>query len=137
MSGQCRPFIDACQWLGYTRGMKTELPLLGPTERQRGCCPPGVPLLPPANVTTLSTLLKAMADPARLQILHMLRVAEAPVCVCDLTSMLAIGQPTVSHHLARLKEAGLVTSEKRGVWAYYALAADLPAEAATILALIL
>lgn len=116
--------------------MKTELSLLRPTERQRGCCLPLAPLLSPADVATLSTLLKAMADPARLQILHMLRVAEAPVCVCDLTSVLAVGQPTVSHHLARLKDAGLVTSEKRGVWAYYALATDLPAEAATILALI-
>jgi ArsR family transcriptional regulator, arsenate/arsenite/antimonite-responsive transcriptional repressor len=116
--------------------MKTALPMHPEIERMRGCCLPVAPPAPPAEVEALSALLKAVADPARLQILHLLRVAAAPVCVCDLTAALDIGQPTVSHHLARLKEAGLVTSRKRGVWAYYALATDLPADAAAILAVI-
>jgi ArsR family transcriptional regulator, arsenate/arsenite/antimonite-responsive transcriptional repressor len=116
--------------------MKPELPMLTAAGRVRGCCLPVAPLLPPADVEHLSTLLKALADPARLQIVHMLRAAEGPVCVCDLTAALDVGQPTVSHHLARLKEAGLVTSQKRGVWAYYALNADMTVDARTILALI-
>jgi ArsR family transcriptional regulator len=116
--------------------MKTELPMHPPTERVRGCCLPLAPPAPPADVEELTALLKAVADPARLQILHMLRAAAAPVCVCDLTAALDIGQPTVSHHLARLKDVGLVTSRKHGVWAYYALSTNLPADAAAIVALI-
>lgn len=116
--------------------METQLPVLSDTDRVRGCCAPLAPPAPRADVEELTALLKAVADPARLQILHLLRAAVAPVCVCDLTAALGIGQPTVSHHLARLKEAGLVTSRKRGIWAYYALATNLPAEAAAILTLI-
>jgi ArsR family transcriptional regulator len=94
------------------------------------------PLLAGERVGQLSALLKAVGDPARLQILHLLRAAGGPVCVCDLTAALDVGQPTVSHHLARLKEAGLVTSQKRGVWAYYALRPDLPPDVLSVLALV-
>ncbi|MBV8261250.1 MAG: helix-turn-helix transcriptional regulator [Paraburkholderia sp.] len=65
-----------------------------------------------------------MADPARLTILATLARAEHEVCVCDFTSGLDVNQPTVSHHLRLLKEAGLVTSVRRGTWGYYSLAAD-------------
>ena len=116
--------------------MHAERPTLPTTERVRGCCRPVASLLAPDDVERLSTLLKAVGDPARLQILHMLRAAGEPVCVCDLTAALDVGQPTVSHHLARLKEAGLVTSQKRGVWAYYALRADLAPEVWSLLALV-
>ena len=71
-----------------------------------------------------AALFKALADPARLTILATLARAEHEVCVCDFTSGLDVNQPTVSHHLRLLKEAGLVTSVRRGTWGYYSLAAD-------------
>jgi ArsR family transcriptional regulator len=51
--------------------------------------------------------------------------AEAPICICDFTAGLDLSQPTLSHHMSKLKEAGLVESEKRGIWMYYRLASDL------------
>ena len=69
-------------------------------------------------------LLKAVADPARLAILATLARAEHEVCVCDFTSGLDVNQPTVSHHLRILKEAGLIRSVRRGTWGYYSIAPD-------------
>ncbi len=70
-------------------------------------------------------LFRALADPHRLTILARLARAERQVCVCDITAALPLNQPAVSHHLKVLKDAGLVTSERRGTWVYYA-----PAEGA-------
>lgn len=117
--------------------MSTALPVLASApERVRGCCAPVAPPLPAARAAELGALFEAVADPVRLQILSMLRAADAPVCVCDLTAALEVRQPTVSHHLAKLKAAGLVASEKRGVWSYHALRPNLSAEARAVLALI-
>jgi len=66
-------------------------------------------------------LLKALADPHRLTIVATLARSAKPVCVCDFTEALAINQSSVSHHLAILREAGIVTSERYGTWAYYTL----------------
>lgn len=71
-----------------------------------------------------ATLFKALADPARLTILATLARAEHEVCVCDFTCGLDLNQSTVSHHLKLLKDAGLVTSVRRGTWGYYSLAVD-------------
>lgn len=71
-----------------------------------------------------AVLFRALADPARLTILATLARAEHEVCVCDFTSGLDVNQSTVSHHLKILKDAGLVTSVRRGTWGYYALAPD-------------
>ena len=71
-----------------------------------------------------SNLFKALADPARLAVLATLSRAEYEVCVCDFTSGLNLNQSTVSHHLKLLKDAGLVTSVRRGTWGYYSLAPD-------------
>jgi ArsR family transcriptional regulator, arsenate/arsenite/antimonite-responsive transcriptional repressor len=84
------------------------------------CCPP-------ARVTTKSfereaELLKAIADPYRLRILATLGRAANPVCVCDFTDAFPLNQPTVSHHLRILRDADLVTCERRGTWVYYRLA---------------
>jgi ArsR family transcriptional regulator len=68
-----------------------------------------------------SELMKALADPTRLTIVASLWKAAAPICICDFTAGLELTQPTISHHMARLKEAGLVESEKRGIWVYYRL----------------
>ena len=70
----------------------------------------------------LAGRLKAIADPARLQLVALLRAsASGQVCVCDLTEPLGLSQSTVSHHLRVLSAAGLVTHERRGTWSYYSL----------------
>ncbi len=73
-----------------------------------------------------AALLKAIADPYRLTMLATLAASDREVCVCDFTEALPLNQPTVSHHLRILREAGLVTCERRGTWVYYQLAADAP-----------
>jgi ArsR family transcriptional regulator len=71
-----------------------------------------------------------------VQIIHILAAAPAPVCVCDFTAAFEVGQPTISHHLARLREAGIVTSFKRGIWAFYQLNDHMPAAARAAVQLI-
>ncbi|MGC2129480.1 MAG: metalloregulator ArsR/SmtB family transcription factor [Candidatus Aquilonibacter sp.] len=71
-----------------------------------------------------AALLKAVADPYRLTMLATLAAAADEVCVCEFTDALPLNQPTVSHHLRILREAGLVTCERRGTWVYYRLADD-------------
>jgi ArsR family transcriptional regulator len=89
--------------------------------RIKGCCHPVAPALPAAKADELAALYKALGDPTRVQILHILATASEPVCVCDFTAAFELGQPTISHHLATLREAGIVTSFKRGIWAFYRL----------------
>src|SRR5579859_4213711 len=84
-------------------------PSLAPL-RVKGCCNPVAPPLPDARADELSALYKALADPTRIQILHILATATEPVCVCDFTAAFDLGQPTISHHLATLREAGIVTA---------------------------
>lgn len=86
------------------------------------CCPPAT--VDAADRTAEAALFKALADPHRLTILATLSRAEDEVCVCDFTSGLPLNQPTVSHHLKVLRDAGLVTCERRGTWVYYRLAPD-------------
>jgi ArsR family transcriptional regulator len=69
-----------------------------------------------------ATLLKAVADPARLQLLSIVRASESgEACVCDMADAVGLSQPTVSHHLKVLVEAGVLTRERRGTWAWYTL----------------
>ena len=86
------------------------------------CCPPAT--VDAVDRTADAVLLKALADPHRLTILATLARAEDEVCVCDFTGGLPLEQPTVSHHLKILRDAGLVIGERRGTWVYYRLAAD-------------
>ncbi len=72
----------------------------------------------------------------RLEILHLLVRAETPVCVCDITRALGLRQPTVSHHLARLRDAGLVTGERRGVWSHWRVHPELTESGRVALALV-
>jgi ArsR family transcriptional regulator len=70
----------------------------------------------------LAQLLRALADPARLRLVSLVAAQEGgEACVCELTGPLGLTQPTISHHLKVLIDAGILTREKRGVWAYYAL----------------
>src|SRR5579883_1803475 len=86
------------------------------------CCPPKD--LASEVFTESAALFKAIADPHRLTILATLARADDEVCVCDFTDGLPLNQPTVSHHLRILREAGLVTCERRGTWVYYRLDGD-------------
>ena len=87
------------------------------------CC--GAPVRAPldrAEAEEVAVLLKAVSDPARLQLLSIIRAAEnCSACVCDLTPALGLAQPTVSHHLKVLTEAGLLTRERRGTQAWFTL----------------
>ena len=82
------------------------------------CCDPTEPPLDGDTALRLATTLKAIADPARLRIVSLL-AARDEVCVCDLTEPLDLSQPTVSHHMRVLHDAGLVDRERRGKWVYY------------------
>ena len=76
------------------------------------------------DAETTAKLFKALADPHRVRIVNLLAVSGEPVCVCDLTEMLGLSQPTVSFHMKKLVDAGLLEREQRGVWAYYSLRED-------------
>lgn len=86
---------------------------------QRCCLPAKVV---EADFEPAAALLKAIADPYRLTMLATLAAAKDEVCVCDFTDALPLNQPTISHHLRILREANLVTWERRGTWVYYRLA---------------
>jgi ArsR family transcriptional regulator len=86
------------------------------------CCPPAS--VDSVDRTDAAALFKALGDPHRLTMIATLARAEDEVCVCDFTSALPLNQPTVSHHLKILRDAGLVTCERRGTWVYYRLADD-------------
>jgi ArsR family transcriptional regulator len=99
----------------------TSLPLLEPAT-DPACCPSAAPTLGAAEAQNRAAVFKALADPNRLRLLSIVKAAESgESCVCDLTEPLDLGQPTVSHHLKILVDAGLLHREKRGTWAYYSL----------------
>lgn len=89
--------------------------------------------MPPVQVSSTVAVLKALADPTRLQIMAVLLRSPDPVCVCDLTAAFALSQPTISHHVGKLRDAGIVESTKRGIWAHYMLRAGLPARTRRLL----
>lgn len=96
-------------------------------EAAAQCCPGllSAPLTEP-DAADLARVFKALGDPVRLRLLSMIASgADGEVCVCDLTPAFALSQPTISHHLKLLREAGLIEAERRGTWVYYRL---VPAE---------
>ena len=118
--------------------MSKSAPGLAPLTLLPGvaCCSPLArePLSAEA-AETLAGVLKALADPARLRLLSLVMAhAGGEACVCELTGPLGLTQPTVSHHLKVLTEAGLLTREKRGVWAYYRIVPETLAAVREILA---
>ena len=98
---------------------RTLLPLLD--EDPLACCTPlAREPMPEEQAARVAPLLKALADPVRLRLLSMVLSHEGgEACVCDLTPAFDLSQPTISHHLKVLHEAGLLDREKRGVWVYY------------------
>jgi ArsR family transcriptional regulator, arsenate/arsenite/antimonite-responsive transcriptional repressor len=86
------------------------------------CCQPlWAPALSDEEAGATATLFKALADPARVKIVNLLATSEEPVCACELIPPLGLAQATVSHHLKKLTEAGLLDREQRGKWAYFSI----------------
>jgi ArsR family transcriptional regulator, arsenate/arsenite/antimonite-responsive transcriptional repressor len=86
------------------------------------CCGPlAAPALSDDEAAATAEVFKALADPARVRIVNVLATSGGPVCVCHLIEPLGLSQPTVSHHLKKLTDAGLLEREQRGKWAYFAL----------------
>ena len=107
--------------------MPVDLDLAPKHKRPAGepCCEPVVyPDVERREAERLATLAKALGDPIRLQLVDVLRKHAGKVCVCELVPLFEISQPTLSHHLKVLRQAGLVDSERRGLWAYYYVLPD-------------
>ncbi len=102
--------------------MSIDLDLVPKQKRPAGdpCCAPVVyPDVERRDAERMARIAKALGDPVRLQLVDVLRKHAGKVCVCELTPLFDIGQPTVSHHLRVLRMAGIVDSERQGLWAYY------------------
>ncbi|MBI2919192.1 MAG: winged helix-turn-helix transcriptional regulator [Chloroflexi bacterium] len=90
-----------------------------------GGAPVGFPALAPARARALARVFKALADPTRVQIVSLLlSVGDSGLCVCHIVANFRLGQPTISHHLKVLKDAGLLTAWKSGLWVHYAVRRD-------------
>ncbi|WP_394214041.1 ArsR/SmtB family transcription factor [Brachybacterium vulturis] len=110
-------------------------PAAGPSSCEPGasaaldCCALGAGPIDAAQAEHLALRLKALSDPTRLQLLsHVAARGCGDVCACDLTAPLGISQPTVSHHMKKLVEAGLLTRERKGRWAHYSVVPSAFAE---------
>jgi ArsR family transcriptional regulator len=88
------------------------------------CAPLAAPKLSDDEATATAELFKALADPARVRALNLLATSGEPVCICNLVEPLGLSQPTVSHHMKKLLDAGVVEREQRGKWAYFSLKRD-------------
>jgi ArsR family transcriptional regulator len=88
------------------------------------CAPLAAPVLSDEEAAATATLFRALGDPARVRIVNVLATSGEAVCVCNLVEPLGLSQPTVSHHMKKLLDAGLVDREQRGRWAYFSLKRD-------------
>ncbi|WP_396908201.1 ArsR/SmtB family transcription factor [Mycolicibacterium sp.] len=104
---------------------------------QDACCPPGALLHEPltgAAAADMAVKLKALADPVRLQLFSAIAShAGGEACVCDISADIEVSQPTISHHLKVLRDAGLLTSQRRASWVYYAVVPDALVSLAVLL----
>ena len=98
-----------------------------------GCCAPlGERLLTDEEATATAELFKSLGDPARVRIINLIASAGEPVCACNLNEPLGLAQPTVSHHLKKLVEVGLLEREQRGKWAYFSLRTEAAQKLAAV-----
>ncbi len=88
------------------------------------CAPLTAAALSDDEADATATLFRALGDPARVKIVNRLVTAGAPVCACEFEPLLGLAQPTVSHHLKKLADAGLLEREQRGKWAYFSIRAE-------------
>ncbi len=114
--------------------MAVDLELAPKQKRPAGqaCCEPVVyPDVARQQAERMAQIAKALGDPIRLQLVDVLRKHAGKVCVCELVPLFDLSQPTVSHHLKVLRQAGIVDSERRGLWAYYYVNPDALNEIST------
>ena len=107
--------------------MSVDLELTPKQKRPAGerCCEPVVyPDVEREQALRMAVVAKALGDPIRLQLVDVLRKHAGKVCVCELVPLFDVAQPTLSHHLKTLREAGIVDSERQGLWAYYYVRPD-------------
>lgn len=107
--------------------MPVDLELVPKQKRPPGepCCEPVVyPDVERLEAERMAVVAKALGDPVRLQLVDVLRKHAGKVCVCELVPLFDLSQPTVSHHLKKLRDAGIVGSEREGLWAYYYVIPD-------------
>ena len=102
--------------------------------RPADCCTPpsDTPPLSEQERTQLVSVFHALGDPTRLEIFRLIATQVDPICVCDITARFDVTQPTISHHLKVLREAGLVTVSRRGIWAYYSANKDCLGEVGNV-----
>ena len=94
-------------------------------ETAIACCAPlASAVLDEKEAVATADLFKALGDPARVRVVNLLAMSAEPVCICNLIEPLGLSQPTVSHHMKKLLDAGLVAREQRGKWAYFSLRRD-------------
>ncbi len=114
--------------------MAVDLELAPKVKRPKGepCCEPVVyPDVERGEALRMAEVAKALGDPIRLQLVDVLRKHAGKVCVCELVPLFDISQPTLCHHLKKLRDAGLVDSERQGLWAYYYVIPDAMKELST------
>ena len=107
--------------------MSVDLVLAPKIKRAAGepCCEPVVyPDVERGHAIRMATVAKALGDPIRLQLVDVLRKHAGKVCVCELVPLFDVSQSTLSHHLKKLRDAGIVDSERRGLWSYYYVVPD-------------
>jgi ArsR family transcriptional regulator, arsenate/arsenite/antimonite-responsive transcriptional repressor len=95
------------------------LKVLEQPVKEAGCCAPPSPRLSAEAAAGYARLFKALSDETRVEILGLLAGCEGELCACEIEGHFELSQPTISHHLRLLKEAGLISGERRGTWVYY------------------
>ena len=122
--------IDICQYRLVSKSQLT----LTPVETAACCSPLMREPLSSEQADRLAPLLKALADPVRLRLVSIVAASEGgEACVCDLNDAFDLSQPTISHHLKVLHDAGLLDRTKRGVWVYYAVRREVLSDIATLI----
>jgi ArsR family transcriptional regulator, arsenate/arsenite/antimonite-responsive transcriptional repressor len=114
--------------------MAVDLELAPKSKRLAGapcCAPVAYPDVDRVAAARMAEVAKALGDPIRLQVVDVLRRHAGQVCVCELVPLFEVSQPTLSHHLKKLREAGIVDCERRGLWAYYYVVPDALEELST------
>jgi ArsR family transcriptional regulator len=96
------------------------------------CAPLATPRLSDDEAAATADVFRALGDPARVRIVNLLATSGEPVCVCEFVEPLGLSQPTVSHHLKRLLDVGLLDREQRGKWAYFSLRREAVAKLAAV-----
>jgi ArsR family transcriptional regulator, arsenate/arsenite/antimonite-responsive transcriptional repressor len=114
--------------------MSNSLAVISPAEIAACCSPLTAESLTMEQAEQVAPLLKALADPVRLRLLSLIASHEGgEACICELNDAFQLSQPTISHHMKVLHEAGLVDRDKRGVWVYYKIRSQALASLATLI----